>query len=199
MPARCGYFASSSRNSWAAARALAQASVRAGRTTSRALRPDSSMPRFAARLYQIGLNRCVDVPRRVAAALGDSPRIYVTGRIAGVRVRSTLMPRAGGGHRLFVHSRIWRPLGLQPGDPVTVEVAADLAGAEVVVPRFWRQALERRSQAARRFAGLRPATQRESCAGSPRHANRRPANVASSWRWIGWRRPGCATGREVAA
>jgi hypothetical protein len=119
------------------------------------------MPRFAARLYQVGLNRCVDVPPRVSVALGGNGRIYVIGRVAGIRFRSTLMPRADGGHRLFVHSRIWRSLGLRPGARVTVELAADPAGTEVVLPLFWQRALERRRRAARRFARLPPATRRE--------------------------------------
>jgi hypothetical protein len=59
-----------------------------------------------------------------------------------------------------VHSRIWRSLGLRPGARVTVELAADPAGTEVVLPLFWQRALERRRRAARRFARLPPATRR---------------------------------------
>ena len=81
--------------------------------------------------------------------------------MAGIPFRSTLMPRAGGGHRLFVHSRIWRPLGLRSGSRITVELGRDPSADEISLPPFWVEVLERRSRAAQRFATLPPATRRE--------------------------------------
>ena len=117
--------------------------------------------RFTAPLYSVGINRCVDVPPRVSRALGDGTRIYVQGSIEGMAFRSTLMPRGQGRHRLFVHSRVWRPLGLTEGSTVRVELRADLEGSAVEIPRFWQESLDRRPRAARRFAGLPGATRRE--------------------------------------
>lgn len=117
--------------------------------------------RFTAPMYSVGINRCVDVPPRVSRALGDGTRIYVQGSIEGMAFRSTLMPRGHGRHRLFVHSRVWRPLALTDGCRVPVEVTADREGSAVEVPLFWQQALDRRPRAAQRFADLSPATRRE--------------------------------------
>ena len=128
--------------------------------------------RFTAPMYSVGINRCVDVPPRVSRALGDGTRIYVQGSIEGMAFRSTLMPRGQGKHRLFVHSRVWRPLALTDGCRVRVEVTADREGSVVEVPLFLQEALDRRPRAAQRFAGLPPATQREMV--SWLHAARRP-------------------------
>lgn len=112
-------------------------------------------------MYSVGINRCLDVPPRVSRALGDGTRIYVHGSIEGMPFRSTLMPRGHGKHRLFVHSRVWRPLALTDGCRLRVEVSVDRDGSAVEVPSFWQEALDRRSRAAQRFAGLPAATRRE--------------------------------------
>jgi len=117
--------------------------------------------RFTAPMYSVGSNRCVDVLPRVSRALGSGTRIYVQGSIEGMAFRSTLMPRGRGMHRLFVHSRVWRPLALTEGCRVRVELTKDLEGSAVEVPMFWQEALDRRLRAGQRFARFPPATRSE--------------------------------------
>ena len=89
--------------------------------------PDRRMLGFRGTLYRLGTNCCVDVPRRVSTALGGAFRIAVRGTMGGTSFRSTLVPRGGGRHRLFVSSRAWRSLGLSDGDPIAVRIERDLA------------------------------------------------------------------------
>lgn len=76
-------------------------------------------------MYRIGSNRCVDVPRHVSAALGGAFRIAVRGTIGTHCFRTTLVPRGGGRHRLFLSGRAWRAMGLREGDPVSVRLELD--------------------------------------------------------------------------
>jgi hypothetical protein len=121
----------------------------------------SSAYRFRALLYSVGINRCVDVPANVSRALGGAALIPVRGAIARWRFESTLTPRGRGRHRLFIHSRIWRPLGLERGDAVTVTVRAGRAPSTPPLPEALQTALARRPLAARAFADLTAAMQRE--------------------------------------
>jgi Domain of unknown function (DUF1905) len=64
------------------------------------------MHHVRAPLKLVGINRCVDVPPRVSRALQGRA---VEGRIEGVSIRTTVVPRGGGAYRLYVHSTVWRP------------------------------------------------------------------------------------------
>ena len=91
--------------------------------------PDRRMLGFRGTLYRLGTNCCVDVPRRVSTALGGAFRIAVRGTMGGTSFRSTLVPRGGGRHRLFVSARARRSLGLSEGDPIAVRLERDLVSA----------------------------------------------------------------------
>ena len=119
--------------------------------------------RFRATLYAVGINRCVDVPARVSRALGGAARIPVRGAIGAVGFESTLTPRGHGRHRLFVHSRVWRTLGVDRGAAVTVtlEPATPRPVAVPPLPPDLRGVLGRRPLAARAFSALTPTLKRE--------------------------------------
>jgi hypothetical protein len=80
---------------------------------------------FRGTLYRLGTNCCVDVPRRISTALGGAFRIAVRGTMGGTSFRSTLVPRGGGRHRLFVSARAWRTVGLSEGDSIAVRIERD--------------------------------------------------------------------------
>lgn len=62
---------------------------------------------------------------------------------------------------MAVHSRIWRSLGLDAGDTITVEVEADGAPIEPRLPPDLLSALERDSTAGDAFARKTPRQRRE--------------------------------------
>ena len=109
---------------------------------------------FRAELYAVGVNRCVDVPREVSEAIGAETHIRVKGRVGGETYRSNLAPRGGGKHRLFVHSGIWRKLGIDVGDVVDVEIERDDEEWEITVPADLAEAMPAGSEALEAFQAL---------------------------------------------
>ena len=86
--------------------------------------------RFRARVYRVGANYCVDVPARVSHALGSGTHVPVAGSADGHPFRSTMVPRGGGRHRLFLNGEVRAAAGAGAGDRVTVELAPDAAPRE---------------------------------------------------------------------
>lgn len=109
---------------------------------------------FRAKLYAVGVNRCGDVPREVSEALGGGTYIRVKGRVGGESYRSNLAPRGGGAHRLFVHSDIWRKLGVDVGDVVEVEIERDEQEWEIAVPADLAEVMPEGSEALEAFQAL---------------------------------------------
>lgn len=109
---------------------------------------------FNAKIYSVGINRCVDVPSEVSQALGGQTHIQVRAAIAGEEFRSNLAPRGGGEHRLFVHSGIWRKLGVDIGDTINVELERDDEEWEINIPSDLAEAMPADSEALAAFQAL---------------------------------------------
>ena len=109
---------------------------------------------FRAELYAVGVNRCVDVPPEISEALGCATHIRVKGNVADEPFRSNLAPRGGGKHRLFVHSSIWRKLGVDVGYVVDVEIERDEEEWEITVPADLAKAMPAGSEALAAFQAL---------------------------------------------
>ena len=136
--------------------------------------------RFNAKLYAVGVNRCVDVPPEVSVALGGEPHIRVAGRVGDEPYRSNLAPRGGGNHRLFVHSDIWRKLGVDVGDFVEVEIERDEVEWEITVPADLAEAMPEGSEALEAFQALTIPNRKGSSTGSRRPRLRQPASGESN-------------------
>ena len=119
------------------------------------------MQRFRAKLYRIGYLRCVDVPPAISRALGSEPNIPVVGHAGGVAFRSTLTPRGNQAHRLFVHSRIWRPRRIDVGDSLEILLERDHESREPDTPYDFLRALQGRPAARDVYAHSSVALRRE--------------------------------------
>ena len=119
------------------------------------------MHRFTAVLHKVGRNRCVDVPPSVSRALGGAVYVAVRGTMQEIPFHSTLVPRGGGKHRLFVHSRVWRTLA--PRKPASIEVTleADATPRGIDAPEDLVRALERRPIAGQLYTALTPTLRTE--------------------------------------
>jgi hypothetical protein len=84
----------------------------------------------------------VRVPDEVVAALGGTGRIPVRATFDGLAYRGSVVSM-GGAKVLGLLKSIRAELGKQPGDTVTVTVAADTDDRTVTVPDDLRAALER--------------------------------------------------------
>jgi len=93
--------------------------------------------------------------------LGGGKYIPVRGTIGSIEFEANLVPRGRGAHRMFVHSRVWRALGLSRGATFSVTLSRSAERTEPPMPSELRRALERRPAAARAFAALAPGLQRE--------------------------------------
>jgi hypothetical protein len=122
--------------------------------------PRQKAQSFRAKIYKVGINRCVDVPQRVSRALGDDKYIPVKGCVEDVEIRSTLVPRGGGKYRLFVHSRTYEALGIDAGDFVRIRLVRDSQSRAIPVPRDLSEALRANKDAKAAFEKLAPGARR---------------------------------------
>jgi hypothetical protein len=92
--------------------------------------------RFQATLQKTGVNFFVDVPARVVSTMKSfarSGRIRVAGRLNDTPMQGTLIPVAGGRHRLFVNGGRRSAAKVRLGDLVSFELRATKPN-ETVVP-----------------------------------------------------------------
>jgi hypothetical protein len=116
---------------------------------------------FKATVGRTWLLYTVDVPLRVSRALGSTgkiPVVFTVGRSSPRK--TTLMPRAGGGHRLHVHGESRREVGAREGDRVTIVLRRDLEPAGTEPPPDLADAL-RELDVLDAFRAMGPAVQRE--------------------------------------
>lgn len=80
---------------------------------------------FMARIYKVGILRAIDLPERVGrrfARWRNAPvRVSVGGHVQTTR----LTPRAEGGFRVFLDSRLRKAAGVDAGDRVRLRVDLD--------------------------------------------------------------------------
>src|SRR5579862_5552186 len=116
---------------------------------------------FLARIYKIGLLRCVDLPRDVSIALGSGNRIAVRGSAEGLPFVSTLVPRGKGRHKLYVHGKIWRKLRRDAGDEIEITIERDFDSRELAMPADLMATLARTPRALATFQTRTVALRRE--------------------------------------
>lgn len=98
---------------------------------------------FRATIGRTWILYTVDVPERVSRALGASGKIPVVFTLNGSSPRkTTLAPRAGGGHRLHVHGEARREAGAREGDRVTIALSRDTDPSGPPLPPDLEEALD---------------------------------------------------------
>jgi len=110
--------------------------------------------RFSAAIYRIGINFCVDVPEAVSRAL-------MAGTLDGHGLRTTLVPRGGCHHRLFLNGALRSAAGVEEGDTVTVALKLDTRSREPPVPKDLSAPLRKNAGALPALPALTPAHRRE--------------------------------------
>ena len=115
---------------------------------------------FEAVIYAMGPPRCVDVPANISQALGGETYIPVVAEAGEMASRSTLSPRGGGQHRLFVNRDLRRASGADIGNTICITIRRDTDSREVILPTDVRAALEERPGAVEAFLALSPSGKR---------------------------------------
>ena len=81
---------------------------------------------FKAKIYQTGINWCVDVPSEITESLTpEKGRIYIKGQINGFDFIKTLMPVKSAYHRLFVNKTMMQGGNTGLGQVATFNIEQD--------------------------------------------------------------------------
>lgn len=116
---------------------------------------------FKATIGRTWVLYTVDVPDDVSRALGASGKVPVVFTLNGSSPRkTTLAPRAGGGHRLHVHGESRREVGAKEGDRVTIVLSRDADPSGPPLAPDLEEALDE-AGALQTFRTMGPAMQRE--------------------------------------
>jgi Domain of unknown function (DUF1905) len=71
---------------------------------------------FSGRIYKVGLIRYVDVPKEITRKLATGkPHVPVRGTVEGVFLRTTMVSRGKGCHRVAIHGDIRKRLRVDAG------------------------------------------------------------------------------------
>ena len=103
----------------------------------------------------------MDVPEEVSRALGGKGYIPVVANAQGLVTRTTLVPAGNGRHRLFLHGRIRKKLGVDAGDLIGIVLRRDKKPDEIDVPADVAVALRKTRGAQAAFKMITPALRRE--------------------------------------
>ena len=117
---------------------------------------------FSGRIYKVGIIRFVDVPAGVSREIaGGAANVAVQGTVEGVPLRTTLVPRGQGCHRLAIHGEIRKKLRVDVGAVVEVALERDEEPREPAVPPALAMALRLAPRAQAEFRGVTTALRRE--------------------------------------
>jgi hypothetical protein len=130
---------------------------------------------FGAQIYLVGQNRCVDVPRGTGFDEYDDP-VPVILTVGGKSIRTNLVSRGEGVHRVFVNSDLRNAVAADTGDEIVVELRLDVADREPEVPAELLEAMERNGWATAVFEEL-TVNQRREMVGFVRDAARIPTRL----------------------
>jgi hypothetical protein len=106
--------------------------------------------------------RFVDVPGDVSRALSDgAANVAVQGTVEGVPLKTTLVPRGRGCHRLAIHGDIRKKLGIDAGAIVEVVLQRDEESREPALPPALILALRQSPRAQAEFRSMTTALRRQ--------------------------------------
>jgi hypothetical protein len=127
------------------------------------LRKDSPAKRhqFVAMIYKVGILRCVSMPEDVCAQLTRGRAVPVVITVAGRTARTTLLPAARGGFRLYLDGAMRKAAGADAGDPVGVALRLDRASREMLAPHDLASELARAPALQREYHAVTTAMRRE--------------------------------------
>jgi len=117
---------------------------------------------FSGRIYKVGLIRYVDVPAEVTRALSEGEaHVPVCGVVEGVPLRTTMVSRGKGRHRVAIHGDIRNKLRIDVGAIVEIALECDEESREPVLPPFLVLSLRNAPRAQAAFRSMSTALRRK--------------------------------------
>jgi hypothetical protein len=117
---------------------------------------------FSGRMYKVGLIRYVDVPAEISRALEASGAyLAVCGSVEGLPLRTTMVSRGNGCHRIAIHGDLRKKLRLDAGAVVEITLERDEESREPALPPVLVFALRNAPEARRVFRAMTTALRRQ--------------------------------------
>ena len=117
---------------------------------------------FSGRIYKVGIIRYVDVPAEVSREIAaDGVNVAVQGTVEGLPVRTTLVPRGRGCHRMAIHGELRKKLRVDAGAVVEVALERDEESREPAVPPALSVGLRLSAKAQGEFRAMTAALRRQ--------------------------------------
>jgi len=125
-------------------------------------RVEDSLHVFAGRIYKVGLIRYVDVPAEVTRKLSArEAHVPVRGTVEGAALRTTMVSRGRGCHRIAIHGDIRKKLRIDAGALVEIAIERDEESREPILPPFLVLSLRNAPRAQAAFRNMTTALRRQ--------------------------------------
>jgi hypothetical protein len=123
---------------------------------------EDSLHVFSGPIYKVGLIRYVDVPPEVSRRmLAREAHVPVRGTVDGVALRTTMVSRGKGRHRIAIHGDIREKLRIDAGAAVEIAIQRDEDSREPVLPPFLVLSLRNAPRAQAAFRRMTTALRRQ--------------------------------------
>src|SRR5271165_1485544 len=117
---------------------------------------------FSGRIYKVGIIRYVDVPAKISRALeATGAHVPVCGAVEGLALRTTMVSRGNGCHRVAIHGDLRKKLRVDAGAIVEIALKLDEESREPVLPPALVVALRQAPKAQAVFRAMTTALRRQ--------------------------------------
>jgi hypothetical protein len=117
---------------------------------------------FSGRIYKVGLIRYVDVPAEITRKISArEAHVPVRGTVEGVSLRTTMVSRGSGCHRIAIHGDIRKKLRVDAGALVEIAIERDEEPREPILPPFLVLSLRNAPKAQAAFRNMTTALRRQ--------------------------------------
>lgn len=91
------------------------------------------MKTFASRIFKIGINPCVNIPKKISTSFNKKGYIPVTAKINNKKFKATLIP-VGGKHRLYLNMYMRKAIRKDTGDIIHISLQKDIQSRIIKTP-----------------------------------------------------------------
>ena len=126
------------------------------------MRVEGTVHIFSGRIYKVGLIRYVDVPAEISRRISaKEAHVPVRGTVERIALRTTMVSRGNGCHRLAIHGDIRKGLRIDTGALVEIAIERDEEPREPVLPPFLVLSLRNAPRAQAAFRNMTTALRRQ--------------------------------------
>ena len=111
--------------------------------------------KFSAKIYKLGINPCVDVPKSVSQAFGQRGYVRIKGLLNNQPIQATLVPKGNFTHRLFLNTDMRKRANLEVGDTARLTLEIDERPRTLPMPEEFAVALKENPKARDAFLSRR--------------------------------------------